>query len=151
MSAAATWQPRTARAVPGRLQPGRPEPGVHRPSRVGAGRPRLELVPTGHEARLGRRRGSPAPLRITRFGRLLLTSVGLAVVVALSSLVTGWAGALAVDHTVTVAAGQTLSGIAATELPQLPVPEGVARIQLANALSTTHIHAGQELRIPAVR
>ena len=49
---------------------------------------------------------------------------------------------------VTVEAGQTLSGIADEYLPDLSVAEGVARLQLLNGLSTSHIHVGQVLRIP---
>ena len=52
-------------------------------------------------------------------------------------------------HTVTVQAGQTLSAIAAHELPEMPVREGVARLQLANGLSSSEVHAGQVLQIPA--
>jgi hypothetical protein len=59
------------------------------------------------------------------------------------------AGALPPARSVTVEGGQTMSAIAARELPDLPVPEGVARIQLANRLSSSDVHAGQVLRIPA--
>ena len=57
--------------------------------------------------------------------------------------------AAGVFHTVTVEAGQTLSSIAARELPDMPVREGVARLQLANGLSSSDVHAGQVLQIPA--
>ncbi len=60
----------------------------------------------------------------------------------------GGASATAIDHATTVAEGQTLSHIAATELPSLPVGEAVAQIQLANNLSSAHVHAGQVLVIP---
>ena len=45
--------------------------------------------------------------------------------------------------------GQTLSEVAAEQLPDLPLAEGVARLQLANHLSSTQVHAGQTLLIPA--
>ena len=48
----------------------------------------------------------------------------------------------------TVEPGQTLSEIATTELAGLPTAEAVTRIQVANNLSTTHVHAGQTLTIP---
>jgi LysM domain len=107
-------------------------------------RPRLHLVPTGPDV-VGR------PVRISRRGRLARTVGALAIVAAL-----GWtvvtavtAGATVPQHTVTVDAGQTLSSIAARELPDLPVREGVAQIQLANGLSSSDVHVGQVLRIPA--
>jgi LysM repeat protein len=50
---------------------------------------------------------------------------------------------------VTVESGQTLSAIASLEMPGTPVREGVARIQLANGLSSSDVHVGQVLQIPA--
>jgi hypothetical protein len=108
--------------------------------------PRLWLVPTGPDVD-----AAPRPARITRRGRALRTVGALALVGAL-----GWTAAAAIaagaplpPHTVTVESGQTLSSIAARELPNLPVREGVARIQLANGLSSSDVHAGQVLQIPA--
>jgi LysM repeat protein len=89
------------------------------------------------------------PLRLTPLGRLV---VGLLVVLALCGVatVTTSVGASAAREagTVTVEAGQTLSGIADEYLPALSVPEGVARLQLFNGLSMSQIHVGQVLRIP---
>lgn len=51
--------------------------------------------------------------------------------------------------TVTVEPGQTLSEIAATTMPGLPLDRAVVEIQLANALSSMHVQAGQTLVIPA--
>lgn len=116
--------------------------------RTGApsGRPELRLVPTGRAAR-----PAAAPLRITRFGRLLLlgAAITLVVVVAVGVLGAGSASAT-IDHSVTVTTGQTLSQVAARELPQLPVDEAAAQIQLANGLSSAQVHAGQQLAIPAL-
>ena len=116
-------------------------PTVDRPTR-----PDLRLVPTGAELEATR----PA-LRISRFGRVLCTLAVLvvAMVLAATLLAAGSANA-STDHTVSVEAGQTLSELAARELPQVPVAEGVAQIQLANGLSTSQVHAGQQLRIPAI-
>ena len=113
------------------------------PLEVRPGRPVLHLVPSGRAAV-----GRPA-VKVTRFGRLLITASTVAVVtlLAVTILGVGSAGA-SIDHRITVRAGQTLSQVAATELPQLPVSEGVAQIQLANDLNTSQVHAGQELAIP---
>jgi hypothetical protein len=109
-------------------------------------RPALHLVPTGAEAVAGQ----PA-LRISRFGRLLLTIAAVVIVTILTVTLLGLrpAGA-SIDHRTTVQPGQTLSEVAAAELPQLPVAEGVAQIQLANDMNTSQVHAGQELAIPAI-
>ncbi len=116
-------------------------PTVDRPTR-----PDLRLVPTGAALEATR----PA-LRISRFGRVLCTLGILLVVVALGATLLGAGSANAsIDHTVRVHAGQTLSQLAVRELPQVTVAEGVAQIQLANGLSTSQVHAGQELRIPAI-
>ena len=70
----------------------------------------------------------------------------------ISALAVGVAGQLASasgqPRVVTVQSGQTLSGIADRELPDLSVAEGVVELQIANALSTTQIHTGQQLVIP---
>ena len=117
-------------------QPERPIP---------AARPQLRLVPTGPDVEPGVR-----PIRLSRRGRLVRAAGLLAVTTALAwTVLTVSAGATALPHTVTVEAGQTLSAIAARELPDVPVREGVARIQLANGLSSGDVHAGQVLQIPA--
>ncbi|GAB3884088.1 LysM peptidoglycan-binding domain-containing protein [Terrabacter terrigena] len=111
-------------------------------------RPHLVLVPTGREAVRAARSARP-PLRLTRFGRFV---VALLVATVVSLLAVGLAGQLASassgSRTVTVTSGQTLSGIAAHELPQLSVTDGVVELQVANGLSTTEIHVGQQLVIP---
>ena len=85
--------------------------------------------------------------RLTRRGRLVITLTTVAVAsVAGASLAFG--GTPAATQEVTVEPGQTLSEIATTELAGLPTAEAVNRIQVANNLSTTHVHAGQTLTIP---
>jgi LysM domain len=108
-------------------------------------RPALRLVPTGPDVTVPHR-----AVRLSRRGRLVRTTGAVALAVALGwTVVTSLtAGALAPAHSVTVETGQTLSSIAARELPDLPVGEGVARIQLANGLSSSDVHAGQVLKIP---
>ncbi len=125
------------------------QPHTEEPARSHAtGRPRLVLVPTGPEAARAARATQP-PMRLTRFGRLV---VALLVAAVVSVLGVGLAGQLASatgeQRTVTVRSGQTLSGIAARELPELTTSEGVVELQIANGLSTTAIHSGQQLVIP---
>ena len=142
----------TARGVAGAPRPDAAREVVWGASGVGqltTGRPRLVLVPTGRGAVAAARAAAPA-VRLTRFGRLVRT---LLVAGVLALLGVGLAGQLASAsgdaRTVTVHAGQTLSGIAARELPDLSVADGVVELQVANSLSTSQIHAGQQLVIPA--
>jgi LysM domain len=122
------------------------------PARVPArpARRRLVSVPTGDAVPAST---GGARVHLTRAGRLVVTLTVAAAAVALAVLAFaaagGAAGAPVVDHATTVHAGQTLSQIAVQQLPELPVAEAVARIQLANNLSSTHVHAGQSLLIPA--
>jgi hypothetical protein len=112
-------------------------------SRGQSARPQLRLVPTGRDVR-------PA-LRLSRRGRLAVTLVVAATVLALTIAVAAGSGAAepVVQGTATVSSGQTLSEVAAQQLPGLPVPDGVARLQLVNHLTSTQIHAGQILLLPA--
>jgi hypothetical protein len=93
--------------------------------------------------------GVPA-LRFTRRGRIVIGILATCAVVALALLLAASVDASPpqVDHEVTVSAGQTLSSVAAAELPSLPIPDGVSRIQLVNGLNTSQVHAGQSLLIP---
>lgn len=110
-----------------------------------AGRPRLHLVPTGPHVDAPR-----VHVQVTRSGRLVRTALVVSVALALTwTAVTALSAAAAGHHSTTVVSGQTLSQIAATELPDLPISDGVVRIQLANGLSSSEIHAGQLLQIPA--
>ncbi len=135
MSAALAWSGAPAHGRPSRRSPQAP------------GRPHLVLVPTG-DAVTVRRPG----LRVTRAGRLMLTTGVLVAAAALTAaLVVGAVGGgTAIDHAVTVEPGQTLSEVAASELSGLPVDEGVARLQLVNELPGTQVSAGETLLVPAV-
>ena len=114
-------------------------------------RAHLVLVPTGPDAVRAARaaRATQPPLRLTRLGRLV---IALVVATAIAVLGVGLAGQLATassaPRTVTVVAGDTLSEIAARELPGLPIADGVIEIQLANGLSSSQVSAGQALLIP---
>ena len=129
MSAAVTWELAPA---PVRL-PSRPA------------RPQLRLVSPGERA-------SVPPTRLNRRGRLLITLMAAAAVLALSVMLATSviAAAPEIDHATTVFAGQTLSEVAAAQLPSLSISEAVARIQLANGLNTSQVHAGQSLLIPSI-
>jgi len=111
-------------------------------------RPQLVSLPTGAAVPT-----VPAPpLRITRAGRLALTLtvVVAAIALAVALFSGGSASATVIDHATTVAPGQTLSEIATQQLPQLPMAEAVAQLQIANDLTGSDIHAGQTLLIPRV-
>ena len=78
----------------------------------------LTSVPCG-EAAVTR---PAAPVRITRAGRLAVTlTVAVALVVLALVLFPSGASGTVIDHSTTVQSGQTLSEVAASELPQLPV------------------------------
>ncbi|MGO4341435.1 LysM peptidoglycan-binding domain-containing protein [Pedococcus sp. 2YAF34] len=110
-------------------------------------RPQLVSVPTGEDVVIR----PVAPVHLTRAGRLAITlTVLVAAVVLATTLLSGGASATVVDHATTVQSGQTLSEVAATQLPQLPLADAVARIQVANDLAGSDVHAGQTLLIPAV-
>ena len=99
------------------------------------------------------------PRPVTRSDRLRLTRAGrLALTVLITLLLSGVALAVMTpravsspQRVVTVHAGQTLSELAATLMPEVTPAEGVARIQIANRLNSAHVLAGQQLVIPGVR
>ncbi|KGN39938.1 LysM peptidoglycan-binding domain-containing protein [Knoellia aerolata] len=108
-------------------------------------RPRLVLVPTGEAVTVAPR---PA-LRLTRGGRLVLTSTVLliALVAAFVGL-TGGAAASSAPERVTVEQGQTLSQIAAEHMTGTSIASAVAELQLVNGLSSAQVRAGQQIVIP---
>ena len=132
MSAAVAWGPALA---PVRI-PSRPA------------RPPLRLVSPGERVSALVRPAS----RLTQCGRLVSTLIvaaaALSLIVVLRTSVS--AGPPQIDHATTVSVGQTLSDVAATQLPSLPVNQAVTRLQLANGLNTSQVHAGQSLLIPAL-
>lgn len=93
---------------------------------------------------------APARMRITRRGRLAVTgTVTLLLALGLAAIVGSVlpAGASTVE-TVVVQPGQTLSQVAATELPGMPLDAAIVQIQLANEMNTLQVQAGQTLEIP---
>ncbi len=119
-----------------------------RPSTVPNGRAQLRLVPPpAPEAatRTGVRRGG-----LTRRGRLVRTLAVFTVlaVIVLMRVAPLGPGELAVDHAVTVRSGQSLSQVAAEQLPDMPVAEAVRQLRSLNDLSGDVIYAGQSLLVP---
>ena len=111
-------------------------------------RPQLVSVPCGDEVVTRR----PAPLKLTRAGRLAITLTVLLTALAIAvAAFSGDASASGIDHSTSVRPGQTLSEVAAEQLPALPIADAIARIQVANNLTSTDVHAGQDLLIPSVR
>lgn len=110
--------------------------------------PRLRLVLPGERAEAPVR----VATRINRRGRLLVTLTVLSATLSLGLMLATsvMASGPKIDHATTVSVGQTLSEVAAAQLPGLPINEGVARIQLANGLNTSQVQAGQSLLIPSM-
>jgi LysM domain len=113
-----------------------------------AARPPLRLVGPNERVCLP----APPATRITGRGRLVVALVAAAAVVTLAVVLASSVDATAaqIDHATTVTAGQTLSDVAATQLPSLPINDAIARIQLVNGLNTSQVRAGQSLLIPAM-
>ncbi len=136
---AVVWEGRSGYAAPA--------PSGRRPGRAGEParrehRSHLVLVPSGAAATGG-------GLRLTRRGRLALAALFVVLAIAVGGFaISGPSVPAPVTHTVTVRPGQTLSGLAATELPGLSLGEAMAAIRVANQLNTTTITAGQTLVIP---
>lgn len=104
----------------------------------------LVSVPTG-DAVIAR---SVPRTRLTRRGRLAITLSTVAVA-SVASATMAFGGPALTPQQVTVEPGQTLGEIAAAELSGIPSAEAVTRLQVANGLTTNHVHAGQTLTIPA--
>lgn len=121
----------------------------------------LRLVPAGATSGAGvcvpvRRAGQASAreqgVRLTRRGRLAVTLLVTAAVLTLAATMwsLGSPAVPTVDHTTTVTSGQTLSQIATEQMPGVPVQQAVNQIQLTNDLSSSQVHAGQVLQIPAM-
>ncbi|MBW8173617.1 LysM peptidoglycan-binding domain-containing protein [Ornithinimicrobium sp. Arc0846-15] len=89
-------------------------------------------------------------MRLTRRGRLSITIAStVSAVVLAAGLVMSGGAANATAEEVVVQPGQTLSQIAAAELPDTRLDMAIVDIQLANNMSTDQVTAGQTLMIPA--
>ncbi len=93
--------------------------------------------------------GAAAPqMHITRRGRLArAVAIAFAIAVLAVAAVTMVSPASAAIE-VEVQRGQTLSEIAATYLPNLPLDRAIVAVQLENDMSSTHVQTGQRLLIP---
>jgi hypothetical protein len=98
---------------------------------------------------------APTSIRLTRRGRLVMTLVVAVAVAALAVVLATSVDAAApqidgphINYATVVLAGQTLSEVAAAQLPGLPINDAVARIQLVNGMNTSQVSAGQLLLIP---
>ncbi|WP_109472264.1 LysM peptidoglycan-binding domain-containing protein [Ornithinimicrobium cavernae] len=128
------------------LQDLEPVPAGRSPRR----RNHLRVVAPGETAPVSARAARPSRgLVLTRRGRLTVTlTVATVLVLAVVAALGMFPAAADGGQTVVVQPGQTLSQIAVTELPELPVDRAIVQIQLANGLNSLHIQAGAELEIP---
>lgn len=103
------------------------------------------------------RKASPAPVRLTRRGRIVMFTLGLLIafgaglVLASGSIATSADGGQPKVEIVTVAPGDTLWGIAsaaAAEVGSTDVRGMIERIDELNALDSSMVFAGQDLRVP---
>ncbi|MDQ3616805.1 MAG: LysM peptidoglycan-binding domain-containing protein [Actinomycetota bacterium] len=96
----------------------------------------------------------PAPVQLTRRGRLVLLVVFVAVVFAAltvlggESAATGESGGPVKTRTVVVSEGDTLWGIASSVAAPGQVREVVYQIEELNALSSTGLIEGQRIAVP---
>jgi len=155
------------------LLPGGAVPARHRPAPATAGqrtagrRPGAERRPMAHRSvpvaappvppRPMPTRAAPAPLRLTRRGRVVVRLLGLVVLAAVVSagvlLLVRPAMAGTTVHPVSVRyhvvlPGETLLQIAAEEVPGVDVRDTAARIIELNALPGSGVDAGQRLALP---
>lgn len=101
-----------------------------------------DLVPARGELRLTRRG------RVVVFVLALLMVLGIGLALAAGSVATGEAGVAEPTTVVTVGTGDTLWDIAADAADDGHVREMITRIERLNALDSTMLVAGQQLRIP---
>ena len=90
-------------------------------------------------------------VRLTRRGRLARTILVFTVImvgILLRFAPLSEPAPLPVDHATTVGEGVSLSDIAAQQLPQLSVAEGVIVLQSFNGLPNASVSAGQTILVP---
>lgn len=119
--------------------------------RLGGGksprRPHLRLVQPGEVIPAAER--TTEGLVLTRRGRLAVTlTVATIMVLAVAAILGMLPAAASGGHTVVVQPGQTLSQIAVTELPELPMDRAIVQIQVANDMNSLDVQAGTKLEIP---
>jgi len=100
--------------------------------------------------------GLPAPISLTRRGRLALSALALVLLVLAALVMSGGSpaaagspGAAVSTERVTVRPGETLWAIAEREAPGVDPRETVARILDVNALESSAVVAGSVLLLPS--
>lgn len=117
---------------------------------IGARSAAPRVIDVSSHAHLATPRARPSVLVITRRGRLVGTALATALlVIAGVGAVAAVASGPVTSAGVTVQPGQTLSQIAAVSMPKVPTGEAVLRLELTNKLTSSQVHAGQHLTIPA--
>jgi Tfp pilus assembly protein FimV len=121
-------------------------PATRRPSSADSRRRRPMARPT-----------RPAPVRLTRRGRLIVVLTMMALLVAAglvlghgSSQAAGRGSAAATSRTLTVRPGETLWAVAARIAPHSDPRLVVADIESRNHLAGVEVRAGQQLRVPRI-
>ncbi len=105
----------------------------------------LHLVPTLER---GVDEDNSGRLRMTRRGRLVATVSVVVALAAVAVITLALVLPASAAREIVVQPGQTLSEIAATELPSLPLDRAMVQVQLANDMNTVHVQTGQTLQIP---
>ncbi len=90
----------------------------------------------------------PPQLRLTRRGRLTITLSAICTLLAMTALAIALVSPASGAGEVVVRPGQTLSEIAATHRPDLPLDRAIVQIQLRNNMNTAHVQAGQTISLP---
>jgi len=93
-------------------------------------------------------RGASAHLRITRRGRVARTiAIALAIgALAVATLMMMSPASASIE--VEVQPGQSLSEIAATYLPHMPLDRAIVAVQVENSMNSAQVQTGQRLLIP---
>lgn len=115
---------------------------------VGRRGPSLRLVPTRVVTPTPTSPDDAHAVRLTRRGRLAVTLSVVAVLAATPLTVASLIESAGAGTEVVVRSGQTLSQVAATQLPQERLDLAIVRIQRVNSLSSNELQAGQVLQIP---
>ncbi len=112
----------------------------------------IHPAPTGRHLRLvpaPEALFAPAPrLQITRKGRLVATIGAVVALAAVAAITLALVLPAAAASEVIVQPGQTLSEIAGSELPGVPLDRAIVQVQLANDMSSVQVQSGQTLVIP---
>lgn len=112
---------------------------------VAPARRHLQVVP---DVAVEWEQGDATRVRITRRGRLALTLATVMSLLVVATAIAVWALPSSASTQVVVEPGQTLSQIAATHLPQMPLDRAIVQVQVANDMNSLQVQAGQTLQLP---